>query len=53
MSTSGGVGIAPLDSVAPVGVFLNMVAATSHQINIVATDPMVPDIHFLLTMVDS
>jgi hypothetical protein len=27
-----------------------MVAATSHQMDIVATDPMVPDIHLLLIM---
>lgn len=42
--------MAPIDSVAPVGVFLKVFAATNHQIKMVATVPMLPEIHFLLIM---
>ena len=42
--------MAPIDSVAPEGVFLKVFAATNHQIKMVATVPMLPEIHFLLIM---
>jgi hypothetical protein len=48
--TSGGVGMAPIDSVEPFGVFRNEVAATNHQIKMMPRDPRPPEIHFLLFM---